>query len=403
MKYVIVVGDGMSDYPIKELGDRTPLEYAKTPNLDFVARNGKCGMLRTLYKNFPLDSGVANLSLLGYDPRKYYPGRGPLEAANMNVNLSKNDIAMRCNLITEENGVLKDYSAGHITNEEAEKLINFVNENLGRKEINFYPGVSYRHLLVLRNDYSVDLNCKPPHDIVGQEIQKNLIKPLSDDAESTALMLNKLTLKSVEILEQHEINKKRISEGKNPGNMIWPWGPGKFPRMPKFEAKYSVKGAMISAVNILRGIARCVGMEVVDVPGITGYLDTNYKGKADYAVKALEKNDLVFVHIESTDEAGHEGSIEHKIQAIQDVDLVVGRIMNALEGKEFKIAVMSDHPTPIPVKTHTADPVPFAIYTTNEKGDGVEKYSEREIEKKGAYGLREGYEFMELLVKNKGA
>ncbi|MEA3255587.1 MAG: cofactor-independent phosphoglycerate mutase [Candidatus Altiarchaeota archaeon] len=402
MKYIIILGDGMADRPLEELGGRTPLEVANKPGMDFIAREGRCGLLKTLSVDMPLGSDIANMSLLGYDPKKYYPGgRGPFEAAAMNVSLGQGDVALRCNLITEEKGILADYSGGHIKSGEAGELIRFMDEKLGSEEINFYPGVGYRHLLVLRN-LSVDpgdIICKPPHDIVGQEIDINLVESGSEEAESTVDLLNKLMRDSNKLLCDHPLNKKRIGEGKPPANMLWFWGAGRKPVMPSFEERFGLKGSLISAVDLLKGIGVYLGMEVIEVPGATGYLDTDYGGKAEYAIKALKSNDLVYVHIEAPDEAGHEGNIREKIKAIEAIDeLIIERILDEFRGKEFTIAVLPDHATPIEARTHTVDPVPFAIYSTRRKGDSVKIYSEKAAAE-GFYGVREGTGFMRLLIQ----
>lgn len=400
MKYVAIVGDGMSDRPLKELRGKTPLEVASKKNMDFIAREGCCGQLKTLYRSLPLCSSVANLSLLGYDPRKYYTGRGPLEAVNKNIRLAAKDIVFRCNLITvSEDNKIVDYSAGHISNSESEKLMKEIDGELGSEGIRFYPGVSYRNLLVLRREYSPDVRCKPPHDIVGRPLDRNLAKSVGR-GKKTADLLNKLTLSSRNILEDHPINKRRISEGKNPGNMIWLWGGGRKPRMPPFKKKFNVTGSLISAVDLLKGIAKTIGLEVIDVPGATGYYDTDYRGKADYALKSLAKNDFVYVHVEATDEAGHEGSIKGKIKAIEDLDeKLVGKILDNIHriDDNYAIGVLPDHATPIEARTHTIEPVPFAIYSTSGKKDAVESYSEK-ASKKGVYGLMQGFEFMPLLL-----
>ncbi|MBM3308987.1 MAG: cofactor-independent phosphoglycerate mutase [Candidatus Altiarchaeales archaeon] len=399
MKYIVIVGDGMSDRPLKELNGKTPLEVACKPNMDYIAANGNSGLLRTIFKDLPADSGVANLSVLGYDPHKYYPGRGALEAMNMNIKLGVNDVALRCNTVTVKDGLLADYSAGHITSGESEKLIEYANKKLGNKFVSFHPGVAYRHVLVLKSKYSQDVECQPPHNIVGQKVDKNLVKPLSRKAKETAVLLNDIMLKSREILEEHAVNAKRVKAGKNPANMLWPWGPGKKPQMPSFKKMFGVEGSIISAVDIIKGIGRVMGLEVINVPGATGYLDTNYEGKADAALKSLEKKDFVFIHIESTDESGHEGNIEHKIRAIEDIDTrVIGRILSNISG-DYTIGILPDHATPISVRMHTDDSVPFAIYSTREKKkDSVKVYSEKEA-KKGCYGLKDGAEFMKILTK----
>lgn len=387
MKYVVVIGDGMADYPLEELGGKTPLQAAYKPNMDEIAAVGRCGLLRTIPKGMEAGSDIANLSILGYDPRKYYTGRGPLEAASISVGLGSSDLAFRCNLITEENGKIKDYCADHVTTKEARILI----EEL-KKFGEFYPGVSYRHLFVLRNA-AAKLRCTPPHDALGGKISQHLIKPKSE----TVKKLNQMMLDSKKILSKHSVNLKRVKEGKNPANMIWLWGQGKRPRMEPLEKKYGISGAVISAVDLVKGIGIYAGMEVLNVPGATGYYDTNYEGKAKYALRALEKKDYVYVHVESIDEASHAGDIEMKIKTIEAFDRrLVGKLLNGMEG-DYKIAVLPDHPTPIRVKTHTKEPVPFAIYSTWDKSDDVKKFDESSA-KKGSFGLIEGDEFMRLLL-----
>lgn len=388
MKYIIIVGDGMADYPLEELGGKTPLEIAHKPNMDFIASKGKMGILKTIPNGMPPDSSIANLSILGYDPKKYYTGRGPLEAGAMGVHLGDEDTAFRCNLITERDGKIFDYSAGHVTTEEATKLLD---EMKKFKIGNFYAGVSYRNLFILRN-CDPHIECTPPHDVVGEPVSKHLIKPKNNE---TARKLNELMLASKDILSKHPTNLKRTKLGKNSANMIWLWGQGKKPKMEKLNEKYGLGGAMISAVNLIKGIGVYAGMSVIDVPGATAYYDTNYEGKADYAVKALETNDLVYIHVEAPDEAGHAGDMEMKIKTIEDLDKrLVGRILDRAE--ECKIAVLPDHPTPIKVKTHVPDPIPFAIYTPNSRGDGL-KFDEASA-KKGSLGSIVGEEFMKLLL-----
>ena len=399
MKYIVVLCDGMSGRPLEELDGKTPLEVANKPNMDYIASHGNSGMLKTIYSDLPADSGVANLTVLGYDPHKYYPGRGPLEAMNMNIQLGKRDIALRCNTITEKDGVLDDYSAGHITSEESKRIIGYANEKFGNDLVSFHSGIKYRHVLVLKSKYSIEVECHPPHDISGQKVSENLVKPLKPEAKETASLLNDIILKSKEFLEDHEVNVRRLKEGKNPANMLWPWGAGKKPEIPSFKKMFGVEGSIISAVDIINGIGRVVGLEIIKIPGVTGYLDTNYEGKADGALKSLEEKDFVYIHIESTDECGHEGNIEHKVQAIEDIDRrVIGRILDKIEG-DYAIGVLPDHSTPISVKTHTDDPVPFTVYCTREeKMDSVKNYSEKMV-KEGHYGLKEGVEFMKILTK----
>lgn len=395
MKYIVIVGDGMADYPLEELGNRTPLQVANKPNIDAMARRGRCGLLQTIPQGMGAGSDIANLTILGYDPRRYYTGRGPLEAASMGVKLGSRDIAFRCNLITEKDGRIIDYSAGHITSSEAKELIHAAKKafaNVGE----FYAGVSYRHLFVLRNSSS-ELESVPPHDVMGGKIEDYLIKPTEN---GTAKKLNKMMLDSKRVLSQHPVNLKRVKEGKNPGNMLWLWGNGRAPQLEPLYKKYGLRGAVISAVDLIRGIGTYLGMEIIKVPGATGYYDTNYEGKAEAALKALERRDYVYVHVEAPDEAGHAGSVEDKIKSIENLDRrLVGKILNAADDN-LTLAVLPDHPTPIKVKTHTSDPVPFAIYSHAAPKDGIEGFNE-EAAKRGSLGSLEGEQFMKTLLGRK--
>ena len=390
MKYIVLIGDGMADYPIPELGGRTPLQAANTPNMDFIAKHGKCGVARTVPDDLPPGSDVANLSIMGYDPQKYYSGRGPLEAASIGVELGEDDIAFRCNLITEKEGVLWDYSSGHISSEEARVLIEAVDKEIGIS-CKFHAGVSYRHLLVMKDGEKAI--CTPPHDVVGQSIKDVLPRGEGSD------ILIDLIRASRPILENHEVNLKRKKAGKNVANSIWPWGQGKAPNMPHFNDQFGVSGSIISAVDLLKGIGKYAGLNIIDVPGATGYLDTNFAGKAAYALSSLNEHDFVLVHVEAPDEAGHMGNLPAKIKAIEDFDeKVVGGMLNELGGfGEYRIMVLPDHPTPISVRTHTKEPVPFAIYSSMESADYVERFDE-EAAKEGIYGLVEGHRLMDLLV-----
>jgi len=401
MKYVVILGDGMADYKIEELGNKTPLQVAKKPNMDFIAKNGICGMLKTIPDGFEPGSDVANLSILGYDVKKCYTGRAPIEAASMGINLKDDDVAFRCNFITEENGILKDYCAGYITNEEGRILINLLNEKLSDKlkEINgkFYAGVSYRNIFVckVKNINPENIVCIPPHNIIGQKIEKNLIIAKNNKEENFVKILNDIMIKSLEILEESEINTKRKKEGKNPANMIWLWGQGKKPEIQLFKEKYGLNGAIISAVDLIKGIGKLTGMDVINVEGATGLWNTNYDGKADACINALKDHDFVYVHVEATDEAGHAGDLNLKILCIENLDRMIGKILRKIKENKIaaKIAVLPDHPTPIKIKTHTSDPVPFAIYNGN-KNDNVKKFDEEEC-KKGKYVEN----FMEILLE----
>lgn len=399
MKYVLIVGDGMADYPIPELDNRTPLQAAFKPNLDSIAAEGQSGILRTVPNGFTPGSDTAILSLLGYSPKQFCPGRGALEAAARGIKLGQRDVAFRCNLITERNGVLVDYSAGHINTKEAEQLIasvKFAFEKPG--EIEFFPGLDYRHFLILRNmpDSSL-IECVPPHDVTGARISTILPKPKSRKAGKATNLLKKTILESKAILESHHVNVARRKAGKKPGNMIWPWGGGGKPSMPSFEKKYGLKSAVISAVDLVKGIGIYVGMQVLDVPGATGMYNTNYEGKAATALKALEENDLVFVHVEAPDEAGHERDHAKKVKAIEDLDKrLIGNLLEGLN-EPCTIAVLPDHPTPISIGTHTRDPVPFAIRSPFLDPDGVEKFDEISA-KDGAFGMIEHESLISLML-----
>jgi 2,3-bisphosphoglycerate-independent phosphoglycerate mutase len=397
MKYIVLVGDGMADYPIKELDNRTPLEVARTPNMDFIAKHGRLGRIKTIPPKMAPASDVANISIFGYDPLKYYTGRGPLEAANLGIELEENDVAFRCNLVTASADTLVDYSAGHISSKEAAILIKSIDQNLGSERIKFYPGVSYRHLMLIKDvaeKYFRDLECKPPHDITGESISKNLPKGEGSD------ILIKLMQDSRKILESHEINLVRIDLKENPANMIWLWGEGRKLSMPPFLEKYGLSGSVISAVDLIKGLGKILGLDVIKVPGATGYYDTDYESKARTALKSLENKDFIFVHVEAPDEAGHNGDLREKITAIERFDqLVVGTILNAFKRKKnFRILVLPDHATPISVKTHTADIVPFGIFGKGIMGRGFLNYSEKEAEKSDLY-FEKGFELMDYFIK----
>lgn len=386
-KFITVVGDGMADYPVEELGGRTPLDVAKKPNMDFLAHEGKIGLLQAVPKGLPPDSTVANLSILGYDPRKHPISRGPLEAAALGVDIGPDDVAFRCNLVTEDNGKLLDYSGGCISTDEAAKLLDEVRK-FGFGE--FHVGVSYRHVFVLRGE-NPSAGCTPPHDIVGEPISKHLIKARNE----TDRKLNEIMLASRDVLSRHPVNLKRVKLGKRPANMIWLWSPGRRLKLQRLEDKYGISGAMISAVNLIKGIGVYAGMQIIDVPGATGYYDTDYEAKADYALEALKRKDFVFVHVEAPDEAGHAGDAKQKIKTIEDLDRrLLGRILERGEG--CRIAVLPDHMTPVKVRTHVSAPVPFAIYAPGLDGDKL-RFSEADAEK-GSLGLVDGEKFMQLFL-----
>lgn len=371
----------MADEPLAELGGRTPLEYAETPNMDRIAREGRCGMLRTVPEGFEPGSDIANLSVLGYDPRVSYTGRGPLEAASMGIDLREGEMAYRCNLVTVRDGLMVDFNAGHISSAEGAALLRDLDAVLGGVRV--YPGISYRNLLVLPEGRGSLTT--PPHDIVGRPIQEYL--PRGDDA---AVLLECME-RSCEVFSDHPVNRRRVQEGKIPATGIWPWSGGKRPSLEPFRKKYGLAGGVISAVDLLGGIARLAGMEVIRVPGATGFIDTDYKAKARYAVDALDRLDFVYMHVEAPDEAGHMGSVEEKVRAIERLDEAIGII---LERPETIVAVLPDHPTPIRCRTHTADPVPFAVLGKGK--DGVKGFSEREA-RKGSFGLMEAAAFLPML------
>jgi 2,3-bisphosphoglycerate-independent phosphoglycerate mutase len=397
MKYIVLVGDGMADYPIKELDNRTPLEAARTTNMDFIAQYGMLGRIKTIPAGLSPASDVAQISIFGFDPKVYYTGRGPLEAANLGVELEDEDVAFRCNLITVSNDTIVDYSAGHISSKEAQALIKFIDKNLGTNRFRFYPGVSYRHLMLAKRgaeEHLHDLACCPPHDIIGESISKNL--PKGEKAD----IIIKLMQDSYSLLNQHEINSVRVDLKENPANMIWLWGQGKKPSLPKFSDKYGLSGSVISAVDLIKGLGKILGLKVINVPGATGYYDTDYEAKARAALRSLEEKNFVFVHVEAPDEASHNGDLREKITAIERFDhLVVGTVLEGLkERKDFRILVLPDHATPIQVRTHVADKVCFGIFGQGISAGNFSAYSEKEAEKSELY-FEKGHELMEYFIK----
>jgi len=404
MKYVIIVGDGMADYPVQSLGGKTPLMVARTPHMDFMAGQGEIGLVRTVPDGFNPGSEIANLSIFGYDPIRYYTGRGPLEAASLGVQLSDNDIAFRCNLVTlkfqGDKIVMEDFSAGHINNEEAREIIRDLNKKIGTKEIQFFPGVSYRHLMVLKNGAAKFLNLGklvliPPHDIIGKEITAFL--PQVKDP------ILALMTKSQSLLKNHPVNVAREGKGLLPANSIWLWGQGRSPRMITLKERFGMDGFVISAVHLIKGIGILAGLEVLEVPGITGYFDTNYDGKAQYALKGLREKDFVYVHVEAPDEAGHMGDLQLKIDAIEAFDQkVVGAILKGIKDFDrYKILILPDHPTPLSVRTHTADPVPYLIYS-NEVEDETGHGKTFDEVSAGLSGIsfEKGFELIERFLKS---
>ena len=400
MKYIIILGDGMADEPIATLGNKTPLQVANKPNIDKIATLGCCGMLDTIPKGFAPGSEIANLSVLGYNVAEVFEGRGSLEAASMGISIEPGEMAMRCNLICIENGKIKNHSAGHISNEEAFELIQFLQKELGNEKINFYPGVSYRHLLKVKGG-NKELICTPPHDVPGTPFADVMIKPQTDAAKATADLLNNLTLRSQAMLENHPVNLKRAAAGKDKANSIWLWSPGYKPNMETLLKMRNLKsGSVISAVDLIRGIGVYAGLKVIHVEGATGLYDTNYEGKAQAAIDALRNDDFVYLHVEASDEAGHEGNIDLKIKTIEYLDArIVKPIFEEVSTWEepVTIAILPDHPTPCSIKTHTNSPIPFVIYKPGKKADSVTVYDEFSA-RKGRYGLIKGAEFIKELI-----
>lgn len=400
MKYLIILGDGMADEPIASLGNKTILQAAEIPTIDFLAKNGKNGRLVTVPEGFHPGSEIANLEVLGYDVRKVFEGRGSLEAASMGVSIEPGEMAMRCNIICVEDGKIKNHSAGHISNEEAYQLVDYLNEELGDDVVKFFPGVSYRHLLKIKGG-DKRVSCTPPHDVPGTPFAEVLVKADCPEAENTAELLNKLILKSMEILPKHPVNLKRVAEGKDPANCIWPWSAGYKPEMKTLMERYGLKsGAVISAVDLIRGIGVYAGLEVIKVDGATGLYDTNYEGKTQATLDALRKHDFVYLHIEASDEAGHEGNVDLKKKTVEYLEnRVVKPIFEEVSkwDEPVAIAILPDHPTPCRLKTHISEPVPFLIYYPGIQPDGVSQYDE-ESAKAGDYGLLTGDEFMKALL-----
>lgn len=396
MKHIIILGDGMADEPIASLGGLTPLQYAQTPYMDELARQGVTGRMKTVADGFHPGSEVANMAVLGYDLPTVYEGRGVLEAASIGVELQPGDMAMRCNLICVEGEILKNHSAGHITTEESDELIQYLNEQLGSDWVHFYTGVSYRHLLVIKGG-DKRVACTPPHDVPLQPFRPLLVKAEVPEAQATADLLNELILRSQELLKTHPVNLRRQAEGKDMANSIWPWSPGYRPAMRTLKEMYGFeRGAVISAVDLIRGIGVYAGLKVLHVEGATGLYDTNYEGKAQAALEALKENDFVYLHIEASDEAGHEGDVALKIKTIENLDRrAVGPIYKAVKQWEepVAIAVLPDHPTPCAVRTHTNQPVPFLIWKPGATSDAVTRFDEFAVAE-GKYGVLEKDQFI---------
>jgi len=396
-KLFVLVCDGMADEPVEQLEGKTPLEAAKTPNMDRLAREGKIGLARTIPKGFVPASDVGNLSILGYDPKQYYCGRGPLEAANLGIEIQEGEVVFRCNLITADGDKLADYSAGHITTDEAKTLIRHLAANLGGDDVTFHTGVRYRHLVVFNQPEAAEALlktlCAPPHDITGWKISDHLPKGPAADK-----LIGMMTA-SRELLAGHEVNQVRVDLKENPANMIWFWGQGTKAQIPTYEERWGAAGAVISAVDLVKGAGKLAGLEVIEVPGATGYYDTNYEGKAKAALKSLKKKDLAYVHIEAADEAGHNGDLRQKITAIENFDrLVLGTILEHLGTLEpARILVIPDHPTPVEKRTHTADPVPFVIWGQGIAAGGAQSFGETSAKAAG-WLVEEAHEILPKLL-----
>jgi 2,3-bisphosphoglycerate-independent phosphoglycerate mutase len=400
VKYIILQGDGMADYPLEALQGKTPLEAARTPNMDWLAQRGVFGMAHVIPEGFAPGSDVGNMSILGYDPARYHTGRSPLEAASMGVALGPNDVAFRCNLVTLSGAgdevEMEDFAAGHISSAEARMLIDDIGRSLGGNGIEFFPGVSYRHLMVWR-DGKQAMVTTPPHDIIGERIARYL--PAGDGADRLLALMNA----SGRILAEHPVNRRRAENGQRKATSIWLWGQGRAPKLPPLTSRFGIKGGVISAVDIIHGLGVHAGLERIDVPGITGFLDTNYQGKGEYGVRSLDKNDFVFIHVEAIDEAGHMGDVQAKIKALEDFDeKVVGTVLKGMQYRtDWRALLMPDHPTAIALKTHVAEPVPFVLYSAAEPRDnGTVGYNERDAATTGIVA-KEAFRLIEALIEGR--
>jgi 2,3-bisphosphoglycerate-independent phosphoglycerate mutase len=394
VKYAVILCDGMSDHPQPELGGKTPMQAAKKPNMDRLCALGKTGLMNTGTPELPMGSDVGNMAVLGYDPRKYYSGRAPLEARNLGVELKKGETAFRCNLVHVKDGVMDDYSAGSIGTEDARELIKMMDKRVGGDKLRFVGGTQYRHLALFKGAGFEAVKCTPPHDISGQKIEGYL------PGGAKGKELAQLMLHSQFLLEGHEVNRERRREGKKTANMIWLWGQGRGVEMPGFESRFGVKGSVISAVDLIKGLGRALGLDVVEVPGATGWIDTNFKGKLEAGLKSLKKKDFVFLHFEVTDEAGHKGDHATKVAGIEKIDeLVLGPLVEGLKGQDFKVLVVPDHPTPLETRTHANEPVPYFIYDSRKQdgGSGL-PYDEASAAGAGPV-LLEGWNLMENFIK----
>ena len=393
-KYAIIIPDGAADEPIEQFGNKTVLEAAQIPNMDKISSQGRQGLVRTVPVSLEPGSDVAQMGLLGYDPLTFYSGRAPVEAVARNIELSEDDWVFRCNLVTIADGKMEDHSAGHISTEEAGKLIKELNEQFSNEQTHFYAGVSYRHLLVFKG-LDFDVQTYPPHDCIGTTIEK--ILPRGKGSE----LLIDLMARSQQLFTNHDINKVKKDLGENQVSSIWLWGQGKKARMESFQKRFGIKGAAITAVDLVRGLSMLIGFDLIDVPGATGFVDTNYQGKASAAIEALDKYDLVFTHIEAPDEASHNGSADRKKKAVEQIDeYIVGPVLEALQSYEsWRILVMPDHPTPVRTRAHSPEPVPFAMAGTDISGILHTTFSEANAAKSG-FRIDNGFELMEYFLRS---
>lgn len=392
MKTAIIIPDGAADRPIKELNGRTCLQAASTPNMDWIASHGKIGTVRNVPKGLPCGSDVAIMSVLGYDPKEHYSGRAPLEATAQNLHIDPDQWVFRCNLVTIVDGEMVDHSAGHISNQEAEAILAELADKLAGPDVAFFPGVSYRHLMTFRGELRI--RTTPPHDILGKRAAGYM--PSGRGSEAITALIER----SQQILADHEINAVRRDLGENPASSIWLWGEGKMPQLPPFQELYGKRGAVITAVDLVRGLARLIGWDIIEVEGATGYVNTNYAGKGAAACRALDEYDIVVVHVEAPDEAGHNADVAGKVESIAQIDQhIVGPLLKRLQGEsgEWRILVVPDHPTPIEVRTHTFDPSPFAIAGSGIEGVVHEPFSEESAEASDMHVPR-GHELMEFLL-----
>ncbi|MBI2842454.1 MAG: cofactor-independent phosphoglycerate mutase [Armatimonadetes bacterium] len=394
MKYLLIVFDGMADEPLAELDLKTPMQVARKPYMDDIARRGVVGAVRTTPEGMQPGSDITNMSILGYDPARYYTGRAPIEAASLQIPMEQSDVAFRANLVATDGAVITDSSAGHISSEEARELIDLIDGKLSTRKIKFYPGVSYRHIMVWR-DGSDDVQVTAPYKIHNKPFEDYL--PVGDGEEK----LRQLIYDSLELLDSHPINRRRRDEGKQPANMLWLWGQGRQPSLVSFLGLHGLTGSVVAAVDLIRGLGRLVGLKVLDVPGATGYVDTNYLGKGQYALEALRDRDFVWVHVEAADEAAHEGKLDLKIEAIESMDkLVLGTILNGLgrAGEDFRLLLLPDHPTPVATQSHTDTPVPFVLYSSTRDRANRAPYDERAVEETSLH-VDEGYRLIDLLFE----